>query len=816
MLQRSIDVLLRTYDEDLLAKYRTIKQQLTTNVQTRWCGKWPEGNDHGPGHIERVLANLAALLSGDSVERGFVGIYEVFLAATAVVAHDIGIIDGRKCHAERSAELLDLLASKNIFLFDSYSRAILDVAIRCHSSSADIELTCQHLAEVETLHGHRVRPRFVAAIVRLADELDEDHRRAEAWVQPFLPLPPASSPYWEFCQRIAGVAINRNDIVFTVAFEPEDVLRFVAIEGSDERFIRFFAKKLGKINRERELTKRHLGPLGRDSLTVSMRGIAGVSKHTRTFVFSAEHGKSETAEAAAVDDFVRLFSASVDERKARRAAEPTKTVVQSALLANSSIVAIDFGTSQSLIGAFRHGKPIAIPNRLGRKATPSVVAFSPSGEIVVGEPAALQAWNNPDRTVFSVKRRLGTDWQITIDGKDWAAVDIAALIMASLKSDAERFLGEPVSRAVMTVPAYFGLSARRDAYAAATKAGFEVVRMVAEPSAAALALHGGHKWDDQAIVVCDLGGGTFDVSMVVMEDTVDEVIAVNGNVALGGDDFDERIVEYLLRMEQERQGIDLSDNRSARIRLRQEAEKAKVALSGLETFHISVPFLYSDKTGPKHLEAELTRATFEALCKDLVDEMLACCKKLKADGEESLWVSKNPIGELVLVGLSTRIPFVRNALSQFFRLEPRGRVDAEEAVVLGGTIQGAIMDGCFKDFLLLDCIPHTVSVRGADGGLITLIPRNTTIPNRRSETVSTTIDDQQIVEISVYQGEVSSSSQNLLLGKIRLEGIDSAPRGVPQIEVTIDIDANSVLRVWAVDKRTQKKTTAMFHWAARS
>lgn len=809
MRYRSIDALLRAHDEDLFAKYRTIKQQITTNVQTRWCGKWPEGNDHGPGHIERVLSNLAALLAGESIEHGLVSIYEVFLAAVAVVAHDIGIIDGRKCHAERSAELLDLLASKNIFLFDPYSRAILDVAIRCHSSTTEIELACQHLAEVETLHGHRVRPRLVAALVRLADELDEDHRRAVAWVQPLLPLPPSSLPYWEFCQRIAGVAINQNDIVFTVAFEPDDVLRLVIIEGSEERFIRFFAKKLGKINREREVTKRYLGPLGRDSVTVSMRGISGLSKHTRTFIFSGEHGRSLSAEAAAVDDFVRLFA--TDEREMRRSAKTVKPLVRSSPPANSSIVAIDFGTSQSLIAAFRHGKPIVIPNCLGRKATPSIVAFSSAGEIVVGEPAALQAWNNPDRTVFSVKRRFGTDWQITIDGRNWTAPDIASLILASLKGDAERFLGEPVSQAIMTVPAYFGLGARQDMHAAAAKAGFQVVRMVAEPSAAALVQDGGEQQDDHVTVVCDLGGGTFDVSLLNTGQMVDEVVAVNGNIALGGDDFDERIVKYLLLMVKEQQGVDLSGNLSARIRLKQEAERAKVALSGLEKIQIRVPFLYSDEKGPKHLDTELTRSAFEAFCGDLVDEMIVCCKKLKADAGGGTYGL--PIDELVLVGLSTKIPFVRNSLSKFFGLEPRGRVDAEEAVVLGGAIQGAIMDGCFRDLLLMDVIAHTVSVAGPSGDLMMIVPRNTNIPTKKTETISTTTDGQRIIEISVYQGERLSASQDLLLGKIRLEDIEPAPRGVPQIEVTVDIDANSVLRVYAVEKRTRKEATATFHWS---
>lgn len=471
----------------------------------------------------------------------------------------------------------------------------------------------------------------------------------------------------------------------------------------------------------------------------------------------------------------------------------------------SQIVGIDFGTTSSAIAALRNGKPVIIPNREGSKFTPSVIAFTHHGEIVVGAPAALQAATNPERTIFSIKRRLGTDWKVDIDGITYTAVDIASFIFKSLKQDAESYMERSVPQAVLAVPAYFNNKQRQALSAAAQKAGLEILRTVAEPTAAALAYGLDLKYD-QRVAVYDLGGGTFDVSLLELGDGVFEVMAVNGNTLLGGDDFDERIVNYLINNFQEQHHIDLSLDKVAKIRLKEAAERAKIALSGLETVNIYVPYIYADERGIKHLDVDLNRSKFEELTNHLVEETIRCCSKVLLDAG----VREHDINELVLVGLSTKIPSVRQSISNFFKKEPKRGVDPDEAVALGVAIEAGVLTGDVKDMLLLDVTPFSIGIETLGGVFTRLIDRNTTTPTQKSLVFSTATDNQQSIEINVLQGEKEFAKDNRSLGRFILKDIPSAPKGIPQIEVTFDIDSIGILTVAARDKSTgkeQKRTT---------
>jgi len=466
----------------------------------------------------------------------------------------------------------------------------------------------------------------------------------------------------------------------------------------------------------------------------------------------------------------------------------------------SSVAGIDFGTTSSAIAVVRNEKPMIIPNKEGSKFTPSVVAFTDDGEIVVGTPAVLQAATNPDRTVFSIKRQLGTDWKIAFEDTTYTAVDIAALIFKSLKQDAESYLEREVSQAVVSVPAYFNIEQRRALQDAAQKAGFEVLRMVAEPTAASLAYGWGQTYL-RTVAVYDLGGGTFDISLLGLEIGVFEVKAVSGNTSLGGDDFDDRIVDYLIEEFQKRHSIDLSSDSAARVRLKEAAERAKIALSGLETVNVYVPYIYADAGGVKHLDVDLTRSKFNALTDDLVEETIKRCRQALEDAR----MKTSEVDELVLVGLSTKIPLVRQSVSKLFGKEPRRGVDPDEAVALGAAIQAGVLSGEVTEVLLLDVMPLTLSIETLGGVATPLIERNTTIPTKKSQIFSTAADMQISVEIKVVQGERPMAADNKLLGNFILDGIPPAPRGIPQIEVTFDIDADGILNVSAQDKATGRE-----------
>ena len=463
----------------------------------------------------------------------------------------------------------------------------------------------------------------------------------------------------------------------------------------------------------------------------------------------------------------------------------------------SKIIGIDLGTTNSCVAVMEGGKPVVIPNAEGSRTTPSVVAFTKDGERLVGQVAKRQAVTNPERTVISIKRQMGTSHKINIDGKEYTPQDISAMILTRMKESAEAYLGETVTQAVITVPAYFNDSQRQATKDAGRIAGLEVMRIINEPTAASLA-YGLDKEGNQKILVYDLGGGTFDGSILDIGDGVFEVRATNGNTHLGGDDFDERIIDYIAESFKKENGIDLKQDRIAYQRLKEAAEKAKIELSGTMTANINLPFITADATGPKHLDMTLTRAKFEELTRDLVDATIEPMRKALSDAN----LTYDQIDKIILVGGSTRIPAVQEAVKKVTGKEPFKGINPDECVAIGAAIQGGVLGGEVKDVLLLDVTPLSLGLE-TEGHIFTrLIDRNTTIPTSKSQVFSTAADGQTTVEINVLQGERQMAYDNKSLGRFQLTGIAPAPRGVPQIEVTFSIDRNGIVNVSAKDKAT--------------
>ncbi len=460
------------------------------------------------------------------------------------------------------------------------------------------------------------------------------------------------------------------------------------------------------------------------------------------------------------------------------------------------VIGIDLGTTNSCVAVMEGGNPVVIPNNEGSRTTPSVVAFMKDGERVVGQVAKRQAVTNADRTIMSIKRKMGTSDKVTIDGKGFTPQEISAMILTKLKQDAESYLGETVTQAVITVPAYFNDSQRQATKDAGKIAGLEVERIINEPTAAALAY--GMSDKDQTIMVYDLGGGTFDVSILEIGDGVFEVLSTNGDTHLGGDDFDQRIIDYLISEFKKDSGIDLSNDKMAMQRLKEAAEKSKIELSTTTTSNVNLPFITMDQSGPKHLDITLTKAKFNELTSDLVDRTLVCIRNAMRDAN----LSKNDINEVLLVGGSSRIPAVQEAVKNEMGKEPNKGINPDECVAVGAAIQAGVLTGEETGILLLDVTPLSLGIETLGGVFTKLIERNTTIPTNKSQIFSTAADGQTSVEVHVLQGEREMAQYNKTLGRFNLTGIAPAPRGVPQIEVTFDIDANGIVKVSAKDLGT--------------
>ncbi|HPZ43874.1 MAG TPA: molecular chaperone DnaK [Bacillota bacterium] len=466
----------------------------------------------------------------------------------------------------------------------------------------------------------------------------------------------------------------------------------------------------------------------------------------------------------------------------------------------SKVIGIDLGTTNSCVAVMEGGEAVVIPNAEGSRTTPSVVGFSKTGERLVGQVAKRQAVSNPERTVTSIKRYMGTDHKVNIDGKNFTPQEISAMILQKLKADAEAYLGEKVEKAVITVPAYFSDSQRQATKDAGRIAGLEVLRIINEPTAAALA-YGLDKGEEQTILVYDLGGGTFDVSILDIGDGVFEVRATSGNNRLGGDDFDQRIVDYLISEFKKDTGIDLRNDKMAMQRLKEAAEKAKIELSGVATTNINLPFISADANGPKHLDITLTRAKFDEMTADLIEKTMGPTRQALSDAG----LQPKDIHKVLLVGGATRMPAVQEAIRKFLGKEPHKGINPDECVAIGAAIQAGVLSGEVKDVLLLDVTPLSLGIETLGGVFTKLIERNTTIPTSKSQIFSTAADGQTTVEIHVLQGERSMASDNKTLGRFTLTGIPPAPRGVPQIEVKFDIDVNGIVNVSAKDLGTGKE-----------